>query len=326
MPALNSENSWNPTSASSNLPDLGPSVPPPPPEVRVRTLRGDLESMSKSGGSMQPQFRSVAAPTIATDAAATNNIKTMVAIVVSVALVAGIAFFAYRLFFAGGTRSSAPPPPAAAGSSSSAKPSPAASFVHASVFKKPADQILAFSLPSESTENVAELETFNQRALKVLAGANKNASLFEMNVKSESGADLPVADILRAGDLEIIDPAFFAEHFNADGSFFVYKNENGAWPGFVFTLKPGDNWLFVKDDVAKLEDSPKLANFFLATPGVPVSQNFKDIALNSITTESQSVRMLEFSAPGAAFFYGWLRDALIISTSEGGFVEAIGRL
>lgn len=35
-----------------------PGVPPPPPEVKVRTMKSDVESMQKSGGGL-PQFQNV---------------------------------------------------------------------------------------------------------------------------------------------------------------------------------------------------------------------------------------------------------------------------
>ena len=333
MSESNSENSWNPTSASSNLPDLGPSVPPPPPEVRVRTFRSDVESMSQSGG-MQAQFRNVPAPVISKEGAAfaeavtTNKVKIIVAVVVAIALTAGVAFFAYRLFFsgnsAGGLSPSPTPPPA--GGSPSAKPSGAASFVHASVFKKPPDQVLALTLPSDSVGDASDLATFSQRIEGVLREAKASASFLEVNVKDKNGTDLPLADILRAGDMEVIDPTFFAAHFNPDGSLFVYRNTSGSWPGLVFTLTAGDNWLFVKDDVAKLESSLKFMNLFLTVPGTPAKEGFQDTILKDTVVENQSVRMLEFSATGTAFVYGWFRNALIISTSEEGFREAMGRL
>jgi hypothetical protein len=44
----------DPNSSQNNI----PGVPPPPAEVRVRTMQSDLESMAKSGGGL-PQFQNV---------------------------------------------------------------------------------------------------------------------------------------------------------------------------------------------------------------------------------------------------------------------------
>ena len=38
--------------------DAIPGVPPPPAEVKIRTMRSDLETMTKSGGGL-PQFQNV---------------------------------------------------------------------------------------------------------------------------------------------------------------------------------------------------------------------------------------------------------------------------
>lgn len=80
-----------------------PNVPPPPPEVKIRTLRSDLESMAQSGGS-SPQFRSVAVPGVsaASEAAGekkTKDILTAVLAVIAVGLVAAVGFLVYQLFF-----------------------------------------------------------------------------------------------------------------------------------------------------------------------------------------------------------------------------------
>lgn len=46
-----------------------PGVPPPPPEVKVRTMKSDIESMAKSGGGL-PQFQNVTVAGLAVERAA----------------------------------------------------------------------------------------------------------------------------------------------------------------------------------------------------------------------------------------------------------------
>ncbi len=86
------------------------NVPPPPPEVKVRTLRSDLESMAKSGGGA-PQFQNVKAPSLANLSnkektvevkKSSNILATVIAILVAIALVLAIAYFAYQIFFKSG--------------------------------------------------------------------------------------------------------------------------------------------------------------------------------------------------------------------------------
>ncbi len=329
------------------------TAPPPPPEVKVRTMRSDLEAMTKSGGSL-PRFQNVAVGTLsfeegtraASPAARGLSKKTALLILIIVAAAAGtalISYFVYAAFFAnksGPVVESAQPAPATqkaaptntaalstSGNGSSVAPPPAAAagpFTHLSFFKMPADQVLTLTLsPGGPASSAADLQTFNQKLTALLAGANKNAALIEIKVKDAQGNGVPVSDILAAENAEVFGPQFLAAHFNPDTTFFVYRDKNGFWPGYVLSLAIGENWLFLEKDVAKLESSPSLANFFLQDVGAPAPGGFTDA-----TVSSTAVRVLTFpnsSAP-AAFTYGWFQVRLILSTSENGFLQAINHL
>ncbi len=87
-----------------------PNVPPPPPEVKVRTLRSDLESMAKSGGAA-PQFESVKAPSLVNLAqdrkvsegkGISSEFVTVVVTLLAIALTVAIAYFAYQIFLNSG--------------------------------------------------------------------------------------------------------------------------------------------------------------------------------------------------------------------------------
>ena len=49
-----------------------PGAPPPPPEVKVRTMRSDLESMARSGGGA-PRFENVAVAGLAVQNSETSS-------------------------------------------------------------------------------------------------------------------------------------------------------------------------------------------------------------------------------------------------------------
>ena len=96
------------------------NLPSPQPEVKVRTMRSDLESLMKSGG-VAPQAVSVKAPGLENlvddaraesaapkteapkgstgRAATTNTLATTATVVVALALLAAIIYFGYQLFF-----------------------------------------------------------------------------------------------------------------------------------------------------------------------------------------------------------------------------------
>lgn len=110
-----------------------PTAPPPPSEVKVRTMRSDLASMAKSGGGL-PKFESVkveggsvarvpviltkpaasstgtTAPTIA-QPAKKSNVMPVILVIILIAIVAVGGWFIYTNYIAGklGSQSSQAP-------------------------------------------------------------------------------------------------------------------------------------------------------------------------------------------------------------------------
>jgi hypothetical protein len=79
------------------------TAPPPPAEVKVRTMRSDIASMAQSGGGL-PQFQSVkvegltgkeATPTVP---GKKNMLMIVLIVVVGVIALTVVAYFAYTLF------------------------------------------------------------------------------------------------------------------------------------------------------------------------------------------------------------------------------------
>ncbi len=340
------------------------SAPPPPPEVKVRTMQSDLAAMAKSGGGA-PRFESVRvagwAPAagqgpVANAAAAAGKRRRssmLVLIVAAIVIVAAlVGYFTYVSFFAGratnpslpasqsnaaqagaagaGTAGTGTPPPssappAASGpSTASQAAAPAGPFTHVSLFMKPADQTLALTLSSGGpAQTAADLESFNQKLTALLAEAKKSAALIEINVAGTDGNGVAVGDILSEENAAVLDPQFLAAHFSPDATFFIYQDANGFWPGYVLALQPGENWLYLENDVAKLESSPAIANFFLTDVGSPAASGFTDSTVNGT-----AVRVLAYPGanPPAAFVYGWYGSRLILSASRGGFAAALAHL
>src|SRR5579864_5106921 len=101
----------NTFSQNSSLvsPAGGQSAPPPPSEVKVRTMRSDLDAMAKSGGGL-PRFQSVKVsglsaekdPAITVEKMKSKNGAIVALVVIGlVAALGAIGYLAYRLFFAG---------------------------------------------------------------------------------------------------------------------------------------------------------------------------------------------------------------------------------
>lgn len=331
------ENSWQTKieeGAKATTPEVIASVPPPPPEVKIRTMRSDLESMAKSGGSL-PHFETVKAPGLkilsleeSKKEADKSSEKSfwIIASVVAVIVISGVIYFGYQIF-RNQQGSSVPSGNVVPVTPSTSLPvnevlGPAQEFVHMTFFKKPPEETLTFIAKSQA-ENAQELRTFGQRMLEVLATAKKETKFIEILFKDDSGADLSLSEVLSLSGSLVLPGDFLLAKFNPDPTVFVYRDAKGSWPGYVFELKPNENWLFLKDDIIKLEKSAKIENFFLVSPGPPVggaAGGFEDIVISS-----QPARKLTFSF-GAAFVYGWFRGHLILSSSEDGLKEALARL
>lgn len=332
-----------------------PSAPPPPSEVKVRTMRSDLDSMARSGGGL-PRFENVkienlsigkaappqgaAAPGPAAAPEPKSGLMMLLAAAAILAVLGAGAFFVYRVYLGGSLGSARPSGPVAGGrdgrtaggapvtppAAASAVPAPAAPFSHASFFKKPADQTFALAPSSaNSASSATDLATFNQKLSAILARAGKTSTMIEIAMQKADGSGVAAGDVLSQANIPLLDPALLSAHFVPDETFFVYRDAaGGQWPGVVLSLKPGENWLFVKNDVAKLESSPAaIANFFLTNAGTPSPDGFADGAVSSTP-----VRVLPFLTPtsSAYFAYGWDKAYLILSTSQRGFAEAAARL
>ena len=114
-------------------------------------------------------------------------------------------------------------------------------------------------------------------------------------------------------------------NFEKDFTAFVYKDKDGAWPGYVFALTSDGEKAFAATAV-------KVANFtmnaYLSDPGAPKSADFKDGLKPSQAFDF--VKYIQFSKPGASFNLGVFtlssKKYLLISASYDGFKEAVKNL
>ena len=86
----------------ANLPET-PAAPPPPPEVKIRTMHSDLESITKNGGGL-PRFENVKVEGLARGSGGEEVEKkkntvmmafTILAVVILIALAGYIAYTRY---------------------------------------------------------------------------------------------------------------------------------------------------------------------------------------------------------------------------------------
>jgi hypothetical protein len=110
---------------TSNFQGSIPGAPPPPSEVKVRTMRSDLESMTRSGGGA-PRFENVAvtgltmqdgAPQAAETAGGQSGavgtslrslLGPVLVIIVALVALAVVGYFAYTVFNSSASQTPAP--------------------------------------------------------------------------------------------------------------------------------------------------------------------------------------------------------------------------
>jgi flagellar basal body-associated protein FliL len=368
-------------------------APPPPQEVKVRTMHSDLESMAKSGGGL-PRFENVAITgvtveqeyastpdhaanlpqqTVAQPVAPAQPVATPVAaqpspqtaaptmatvnstqprkdlypifIVAIVALLAigGVGYFAYITFFSGtpaqpstatstqnnGQVAVLPPVTTSTAPSTSTQvtnqnppsngtlpSSVEMSTAHVSLFTKPADQ--AITVTFGATGSTAYRKTMSDS----LQAINPATTIAEINPKASDGNNINFQGLMTVAGASLLNSQASAS-FNPDATFFVYRDRNGLWPGYVLSLATGQSSSSAAASVQQLESSASISNLFLSDPGTPSSDGFTDSVAAGVP-----VRMLPFTGLTipSYFTYGWYKNHLILSTSKNGFIAATTNL
>lgn len=306
------------------------SVPEAPKEVIIRTMASDLEMMAKSGGTFAVQKPAAQpAPIPVQTPAPADETK-----LIKIAVFGGVGILAIGILVLAGyyiTPFIFPPKtvPAPTPTLPTAQPTtnlpstpslPSPVFSHQSFLRIPADQIIQFTLRPVSA--ATELQTFSQQISEALSGAEPNAVFFEIENKDADGKPLAWTKFLSFANIKLLTPEFFLKNFNQDFTAFIYKDKNGAWPGYILELTGGKNPLFFQSEISKLEsDSAAINAFYLNPPGAS-SADFQDSQL-----VGEPIRTLSFEQNGAVFVYGWFHSKyLVISTSLIGLKEAVKRL
>ena len=172
-------------------------VPPPPPEVKIRTFQSDLESMARGGG---PQFQKVKAPGLLgledesrgerteREEHGEKLNRTILLVVLVFALVGIVAVGVYLLYgFLSGGKSPQPGNAVSGGGLPVGNSSAAdteislriAGFSHESVFERSSSSIVMLYVP-EVASDASLLQTFGQRLSGVLESVTSTTNLFEV--------------------------------------------------------------------------------------------------------------------------------------------------
>jgi hypothetical protein len=159
-----------------------------------------------------------------------------------------------------------------------------------------------------------------QVAVAAAAADSQPAGTFKEISFTSGGKPFTAQDFLGLA-LPGLAKDFLTDTFEQDLTGFVYYDQNGSWPGYVFKVKAGSDVDTAKSTVGPiLEAAP--AGFFAVSPGAPKDSVFDDGAL----PDGKAVRLMRFTKKGSALEYGWFGNYLTVSTSYQGLIEAVKRL
>ncbi|MBI3589307.1 MAG: hypothetical protein HY093_02740 [Candidatus Liptonbacteria bacterium] len=309
--------------------DRATYVPPPHTEVTVRTLESDVKSMALSGGGSPQSVRisladrtPQAAPGKTSTAQSVKIFSRIFWVVAMILILGALVYFFYPLIKKDQTAPAAVNPTS---TENSALPEVPAhlnipKFEHQSFFAEPAPRVLALTV-SYPVGAAGDLADYNKKILDLLARENSTSTFWEIEVKDGDGQVLSFSQFLEVTGAKVMDEDFLALNLSYDFTHFVYKDKNGFWPGFILKLNQGKTWVTLRPEIAKLEAAADLEKLFLTNPGSRAGV-FRDTLISS----SQPARVLKFAQVSAGLVYGYFHDYFIFSTSEAGFVEAVGRL
>jgi hypothetical protein len=303
-------------------------------DVQIRTMQSDLASLAATGGNTAaPLAFSLPTGPVEIPAQKRSRIgRTILTVVVAIIVLAGLAYAAFALY----KRlvqipASTPAAPAASTTSSTTTtaqtnvPVMPATLVeelpvpHHTFLIQPADASLVMALNNAPVSDPSQLHTYAQVLRNTLNSIKTPTA--EIEVRNAAGKPISFPAFLSSINAPIIDTAAYQSNFNPDFTFFVMREGNAYTASYILKLQDGKNWLFVKDDAAKLERARGLETLFPVLPGLRDEAGFHDG-----TVGKQQVRMLTYRQPDATFVYGWFRDYLILATSPTAFQASVGRL
>ncbi len=190
---------------------------------------------------------------------------------------------------------------------------------HQSYFRVAADETVQGDVERLSPSVDA---SFYELVTQAAALISPDATLVEIEAIGAGGNAMPWVEFLRRRGATILSTDFFNQKFEQDFTLFLYRSPSGWRPGYILRLRKGEQAVTLRNAVRALENDPVALGRLFAEPPGRVGGVFGDQQV-----AGQPARMLSFSAPDAAFVYGWFfSEYLVLSTSLDGMKKAVSRL
>lgn len=190
---------------------------------------------------------------------------------------------------------------------------------HQSYFRVGADETVQGDIERLSPSVDA---SFYELVTQVTSLVPPETELLEVEAIGAGGNAMPWVEFLRRRGANILSVDFFSQKFEQDFTLFLHRGAAGWRPGYILRLRKGEQAVTLRNAIRALENDPAALSRLFAEPPGRVSGVFSDQQV-----AGQPVRMLSFSAPDAAFVYGWFfNEYLVFGTSLDGMKKAVSRL
>ncbi len=312
----------------------GVFVPPPSqtPEIKLRTMESDINSVEKTGGSAPvPEFiRPLLKPetqaqmpeimsketTIETSGASKKALLWLFALLVAGAVVTVGYFYVWPLLseFIMPFFNNAPLVDESEQTLPPATITPPVSIPsHKSYFGFSNDSLSKVVISDYSVISIltalqnASSPTGYNELKEILLSDNKAPVAFSEYISS-------LMPEITTSNLKNVLKEAFEDDFTA----YLYYDDKGVWPGYIVSKRPNAevDMVTLNNVLGSLEYS-SFNNLFLSPPGN--ASPFRTGQVKNLYTD----RFVPLSQPGASFNYGMFNNYLIINTSYGGLLKAL---
>ena len=301
---------------------------PPPPQVEVRTMGSDIQSITK--GEPMPVPETVLSPSSDKDpvfrpetqfdasqfgvegpsGGKSKRLWVWISASVAVIVVVVVGYVVWPMIFGGIEET--PPLPQVDGTTPPPTTEPPPPVIEVKEHH-------SFFSPSASVKTEVLLTSIDRASASAAlqsVSANKlaNGTLQEVAILDQNRSQVPFLNYIK-NFVTTLASDQMTPWFEDDFTAFLYYDGSGVWPGYIAKVKNAVNLDEVRANISVIEGS-ELARFFLMDPGT--FGQFKAGQVNG-----QATRYAVGSMGSAAFNYGVIGNYLIISTSYNGLKASL---
>ncbi len=334
-----------------------PLMKPAAPNVDMRTMNSDMQSINTGGPAPKPYIPQAAPENMAVippvpnvsvpdqsfqipqaditlgspmpEMPAKKNSKGIFTAIIVFIAVVGLAalgyFVIYPIFFSNTAAPVAPvvenanPNPEPLPPVNEPGPAPVSNSIPEAISTAPA-HVSILTIPADSKLELNTVLKYGPVLSNLTLNTIASPSLTEIIYRDSNGNLLKTADIIK--NVLELEALAFNYQFNEEGAAGIIYNDskNVRSLGFVFQLADNTDLETKISGLQSFIEKFGFSEIFSSNPGVEKAWKSSQIS------GASNHRYLTFENPGFTIDYGWVGNKLVISTSFDGFKEIIKRL